>query len=315
LTCGLAETVSECKEVFDMDRYERILGGLFGVACGDALGGTLEFMSRDEIKRKYGYLKDFIGGGCWDLVPGEVTDDTMMTIAVAEGILDNPDNPMDDIGKHFIKWYDGKPKDIGNIIRLALAEYKRSKDWTNAAYYAHQATGGMSAGNGSLMRCLPVPLYYNDLEKMLEVTALQSELTHYDRKATEACRLYNLIIYHYLNEKPKIAVIREHIEIFPECQKVFQMTKDELKPSGYVVDTLMCVLWCFINTSSFEDAVCEAANLGGDADTIAAITGGMAGVYYGYNSIPDRWKERIMVKDKLIAIAERIIEGNRKVGE
>jgi ADP-ribosylglycohydrolase len=74
-----------------MDRYERMLGGLFGVACGDALGGTLEFMSKDEINRKYGYLKEIIGGGCWDLKPGEVTDDTMMTIAVAEGILDNPE--------------------------------------------------------------------------------------------------------------------------------------------------------------------------------------------------------------------------------
>jgi len=165
-----------------MDRYERILGGLFGVACGDALGGTLEFMSKDEIKRKYGYLKDIIGGGCWDLKPGEVTDDTMMTIAVAEGILDNPENPIDDIGKHFIEWYDSKPRDIGNIIRIALGQYKRSNDWMKTAYYAHQVTGGKSAGNGSLMRCLPVALYYYDVEKMLEITASQSVLTHYDQK-------------------------------------------------------------------------------------------------------------------------------------
>jgi ADP-ribosyl-[dinitrogen reductase] hydrolase len=111
-----------------MNRYERILGGLFGVACGDALGGTLEFMLKDEIKKEYGYLKDIIGGCCWDLAPGEVTDDTMMTIAVAEGILDNPPNPIEDIGKHFIKWYDSKPKDIGEIIQIALDEYKRSND-------------------------------------------------------------------------------------------------------------------------------------------------------------------------------------------
>jgi ADP-ribosyl-[dinitrogen reductase] hydrolase len=121
-------------------------------------------MTRNEIQKKYGYLKDIIGGGCWNLEPGEVTDDTMMTIAVAEGILDNPQNPIEDIGKHFIMWYDSKPKDIGNIIRIALNEYKRSKDWTRTAYYAHQATGGMSAGNGSLMRCLPVALYYNDID-------------------------------------------------------------------------------------------------------------------------------------------------------
>ena len=292
-----------------MDRYERLLGGLFGVACGDALGGTLEFMSKDEIKRKYGYLKDIIGGGCWNLQPGEVTDDTMMTIAVAEGILDSPEDPIEDIGKHFIEWYDNKPKDIGNIIRIALGEYKRSNNWKNTAYYAHRKTGGMSAGNGSLMRCLPVALYYTDVDKMLEITASQSLLTHYDRKATDACQLYNLLVYDYLKEKPKEPTIREHIEKYPDYKPVFELSKDELKPTGYVLDTLVCALWCFINTSSFEDAVCEAANLGGDADTVAAIAGGIAGVYYGYSAVPDRWKEKILVIDRLISIAQRISNG------
>ena len=89
------------------------------------------------------------------------------------------------------------------------------------------------------------------------------------------------------------------------------MSKDQLKPTGYVVYTLICALWCFINTSSFEDAICEAANLGGDADTIAAITGGMAGVYYGYDAIPDRWKEKISIKEQFTSIAKRMIEKYR----
>ena len=294
-----------------MDRYERVLGGLFGVACGDALGGTLEFMSRDEIEREYGYLRDIIGGGCWGLEPGEVTDDTMMTVAVAEGILDNPEDPVEDIGKHFIEWYNGKPKDIGNIIRIALGEYIRCKDWMKSSYYAHLSTGGRSAGNGSLMRCLPVALYYSDVDKMLEITESQSVLTHHDRKSTDACWLNNLIVHDYLNEKPKVPVIRKHIEKYPEYEKAFLVLKDELEPTGYVVDTLICALWCFINTSSFEDAVCEAANLGGDTDTIAAITGGMAGVYYGYSAIPDRWKEKILIKDRLVSIAKRMIRDNK----
>jgi len=229
-----------------------------------------------------------------------------------KGILDNPENPIEDIGKRFIKWYESKPKDIGNIIRIALGEYKRSSDWMKTAYYAHQATGGMSAGNGSLMRCLPVAYYYSDAEKMLEITASQSVLTHYDKKATDACQFYSLLVYQYLNDKPKIPAIREHIEKYPEYKQVFQLSKDELKPSGYVFYTLICVLWCFINTSSFEDAVCGAANLGGDSDTIAAIVGGMAGVYYGYNAIPDRWKNKILVKDQLTSIAQRIVRDNGK---
>ncbi len=149
---------------------------------------------------------------------------------------------------------------------------------------------------------------------MLEITASQSVLTHYDQKATDACQFYNLLVYDYLNDKPKVPAIREHIEKYPEYKQVFQVSKEELKPTGYVFDTLICALWCFINTSTFEDAVCEAANLGGDADTIAAITGGMAGVYYGYNAIPDRWKEKILVKEQLISIAKRIIGKYRNQG-
>ena len=289
-----------------MDRYERILGGLFGVACGDALGTTLEFMSNAEIERNYGYLADITGGGYWNQRPGDVTDDTMMTIAVAEGILDNPDRPIESIGHRFIEWYDTKPKYIGNIIRIALSEYKRCNDWVKAACFAHKTTGGMSAGNGSLMRCLPVALYYYDIEKMLDITASQSILTHYDKKATDACLFYNLLVYDYLNDRPKEPVIRKHIKNYPEYKLVFDLKKEELKPTGYVFDTLICALWCFINTSTFEDAVCEAANLGGDADTVAAITGGLAGVYYGYNAIPERWKEKILVKDRLIKISEQI---------
>lgn len=288
-----------------MEKFERILGGLFGVACGDALGGTLEFMPAAEIKSKYGYLTDIIGGGVWNLAPGEVTDDTAMTIAVAEGILENPENPIEAIGKNFINWNDSNPKDIGNIIRLALGEYKRCNDWTKAAYFAHMATGMMSAGNGSLMRCLPVALYYTDAEKMLDITARQSLLTHYDQKAADACGFYNKLIFSYLNNAPK-DIIREIVKDYPKYKGIFGLPMEELKPTGYVFDTLVCALWCFVNTAFFEDAVCQAANLGGDADTIAAIAGGIAGVYYGYSAIPDRWKDKILVKEKLTSIAERI---------
>jgi ADP-ribosyl-[dinitrogen reductase] hydrolase len=290
-----------------MEKYSRILGGLFGVACGDALGGTLEFLTQDEGKKKYGYLKDIIGGGCWNLEPGEVTDDTMMTIAVAEGILDNPESPIDCIGDRFMEWYLSRPKDIGNIIRSALFEYHKSNDWLITAKVAHDYNNGMSAGNGSLMRCIPVALYYEDINKMIEVTEKQSKLTHWDEKATRACVLYNKLVEKYINNGSKIPTIREVIKEFPEYNLVFKIKKEELKPSGYVVDTIICSLWCFINTSTFKDAVCEAVNLCGDADTIGAITGGLAGVYYGFDNIPKRWADKVLVKDKLIEIAQKII--------
>lgn len=291
-----------------MEKYSRILGGLFGVACGDALGGTLEFLTQEEGKKKYGYLKDIIGGGYWDLDAGEVTDDTMMTIAVAEGILDNPENPINYIGERFMKWYLSKPKDIGEIIEFALKEYSRSKDWSKTAKYVHDYSNGMSAGNGSLMRCIPVALIYDDINKMIEITEKQSKLTHWDEKATRACVFYNKLVNQYINNGSKIPVIRNVIKEYPEYNVVFKMSKEELNPSGYVVDTVICALWCFVNTATFEDAVCEAVNLCGDADTIGAIVGGLAGVYYGFNSVPERWRERIVLRDKLMEIAGKVQE-------
>lgn len=289
-----------------MDRYSRVLGGLLGLACGDALGGTLEFLSEAEGRIRYGYLKDIIGGGCWDLKPGEVTDDTMMTIAVAEGILENPQNPVSHIGEKFIDWYKSRPKDVGNIINLALSAYIESGSWEIAAASAHGFNEGISAGNGSLMRCIPVALYYKDPEIMTNVTVGQSKLTHYDDKATRACVFYNNLISGYLNGETKITFIKEMLSVYPEYSKVLNMSKCNLKSSGFVVDSLISSLWCFINTNTFEEAVCEAVNLCGDADTVGAITGGLAGAYYGAESIPLRWSEKILVKDKLTELAHRL---------
>ncbi|MBV7275528.1 ADP-ribosylglycohydrolase family protein [Clostridium sp. PL3] len=289
-----------------MKKLDRILGGLFGVACGDALGGTLEFYSKKEGKEEYGYLKDIIGGGVWNLEPGEVTDDTMMTIAVAEGILENPDDPIKSIGKKFLNWYRSNPKDIGNTVKAAIEGYKIHGDWRRAAAYAHDQLAGQSAGNGTLMRCLPVALYYDNFEKMIKITKEQSRLTHFDKKAERACEIYNTIVYDYLRGKEKISTIESVVKAYDEYEEILLTSKRELNPSGYVVDSLICALWCFANTSNPEDAICEAVNLYGDSDTIGAITGGLAGVYYGIEAIPQRWREKILLKNLIYDLGEKL---------
>ncbi|WP_411680351.1 ADP-ribosylglycohydrolase family protein [Clostridium thailandense] len=289
-----------------MKKLDRILGGLFGVACGDALGGTLEFYSKKEGKEEYGYLKDIIGGGVWNLEPGEVTDDTMMTIAVAEGILENPDDPIKSIGKKFLNWYRSNPKDIGNTVKAAIEGYKIHGDWRRAAAYAHDQLAGQSAGNGTLMRCLPVALYYDNFEKMIKITKEQSRLTHFDKKAERACEIYNTIVYHYLRGEEKISTIESVVKAYDEYEEILLTSKRELNPSGYVVDSLICALWCFANTSNPEDAICEAVNLYGDSDTIGAITGGLAGVYYGIEAIPQRWREKILLKNLIYDLGEKL---------
>jgi len=291
-----------------VNRNDRVLGGLFGVACGDALGGTLEFISKNEGRELYGYHKDIIGGGVMNLKPGEVTDDTMMTIAVAEGILSRPDKPIEKIGEEFVSWYKTNPRDIGNTCKIAIENFINCGKWEEASNITHKQLGGRSGGNGTLMRCIPVALFYKDFYQMLLISRVQSQMTHKEDTAATACALYNTLIFKYLKGEDKIKALEEVLEEYSDYEHVLTMTKRELEPSGYVVDSLLCALWCFINNSNTEDIICEAVNLYGDPDTIGAIAGGLAGVYYGYESIPDRWKDRILVKDKLIDISKRMLE-------
>lgn len=278
----------------DNKYLDRIKGGLYGVAVGDALGGTTEFMSTREIGAQYGYLTEIIGGGVWNLEPGEVTDDTMMTLCVAAGIIENPAEPMEAIGRFFMEWYQSRPKDIGNIIRHVFQTYEG--DWLEAAFVAHMDMG-QSGGNGSLMRCLPAALAYKDSADMERVTILQSRMTHYDPRCADACLMYNRIAWRLLQgENLRAAVMAEvagseyeHlIEAEPDCPA-----------SGFVVHTFRWVLHILLNTSDFAGVVQKAANLGNDSDTIGAIAGGLAGIYYGYEGIPARYAEAILIKERL----------------
>ena len=273
------------------------------MAIGDALGGTTEFMTRREIQKKYGYLADIVGGGVWDLEPGEVTDDTMMTLCVAEGILSDPHDPKPAIGEKFLEWYSSKPKDIGNIIQRVLSSYQG--DWFEAAFLADLDLG-QSAGNGSLMRCLPVGLIYPDLSDIDKVSRLQSKMTHYDERCNQACGIYNRIVWRLLRGETLSEAIRSEV-IRTEYEDILEGAPD-CEPSGFVVHTFRHVLHILLTSDSFSEVVERAANLGGDSDTIAAIAGGLAGVHYGYERIPERFSSVILIKNKLDALSVQIIE-------
>ncbi len=286
-----------------MSLINKIKGGLYGVAVGDALGGTTEFMSSQEIQKKYGYLTEIVGGGVWELTSGEVTDDTMMTLCVAQGILRDFHNPKQAIGEKFLEWYNSDPKDIGNIIRRVLSSYQG--DWFEAAYLAHLDLG-QSAGNGSLMRCLPVGLIYPNLSNIEQISRLQSKMTHYDERCNQACEIYNRMVWRLLHgEKLTEAVHREIIST--EYKDILNGIPD-CEPSGYVVHTFRHVLHILLTSDSFAEVVERAANLGGDSDTIGAIAGGLAGVHYGYEGIPERYSSVILIKNTLDSLSEQIIE-------
>lgn len=295
---------------------DRIAGALYGVAIGDALGAPLEFMSAKQIARKHGHVTEMIGGGWLGVQPGETTDDTAMTLAVAEGIMENPDNPIPAIGERFIRWAESGPKDIGGTCRCAIWKaatggHKRPSafQWENAGKETAIINKGRSAGNGALMRAIYPALYYPSALTAAHVTIGQGRMTHDDAESTEACQLYADVVHYLITEakngKGNTDRQLEKIGEFLEPTRYNMATiaeknlRRELKPTGYVVDSMECAIFSFLRLPArFEEAIIYAANMGGDADTIAAICGGLAGAYYGFEAIPDRWVATLSKTDR-----------------
>ncbi|MCL6443408.1 MAG: ADP-ribosylglycohydrolase family protein [Alicyclobacillus sp.] len=279
-------------------------GALIGLAIGDALGATTEFMRPEEIRRQYGWLSELVGGGWLGLQAGETTDDTAMTLAVAEGIIENPDDPIEAIGRAFIAWKNTNPPDIGNTCRQAFSNYHG--DWFEAAELAHKRSGGMSAGNGTLMRCLPVAISYPDGNEMERWTRLQSKMTHYDDLADEACVIYNRIAARVLGGEALLTAMRselsgtryEHaIASCPSCD-----------PDGFVVHTMEWVVYLLSTYREYTDVIERAANEGFDSDTVGAIAGGLKGLEVGYQALPRKYVDILREEDRLERTAERLWE-------
>ena len=271
-----------------------IKGCLYGVAIGDSLGATVEFMTADQIVSQYGKLTEIIGGGHCSWKPGTGTDDTAMTLAIADGLLDCEldGDPVEMVGKRFVDWYRTGPKDIGHTCRLVIGlasdqgmiAKPTREQWFAASRQAHQYLCGKSGGNGTLMRTAPVALLTNG-ERMRDLAMDLSDMTHYDPDAGTACLIYCAIISRLIRGYiPKEAVYTSVWRT--EYQDIENMQPNS---TGYVKDTFRTALWGLTRTNTFEDALVEVVNLGGDADTAGAVVGGLAGAVYGFSMIPDRW--------------------------
>ncbi len=267
---------------------DQITGGFYGLAIGDALGAPLEFMTAEEIEEQYGQVETMIGGGWLNLKPGQITDDTNMSLCIARGIVRNPADPIAEIGREFVKWYETDPPDIGNSCRESIRLYVEKGDWFSASKEADILLG-KSGGNGSLMRTLPIALAYRSkLELMLKITSSVSKMTHWDELADHACQVYNILILAYLKgQRDKENLIQQVLALYPDLSDLLDLKN--IPPSGYVRDSLYHALMSFILTENFADCLIRAVNLGGDADSIGAIAGGLAGVYYGLTNIPGEW--------------------------
>lgn len=294
-------------------RLDRYRGCLFGLACGDALGGPVEFDTRTQMDDRFpDGLREFIGGGWLNLAPGEITDDTQMALDVARSLVAHPDGNMEDLAARFLAWRNSEPKDIGNTTRDALDRLARGVPWDEAGEQAHVNRGPRdSAGNGAIMRCAPVAMRFaSDSERLRGVSIDVSRITHANPLCTWASVAVNQAIVALLGGAPiSTALDRsssgvDQPEVTAAMSHARSASRANIESGGYVLDTLSAACWSLLQTSTFEDAVVTAVGLGGDTDTTAAVTGAMAGAFYGFEAIPGRWRSEVQHRDEIFALSQ-----------
>lgn len=275
---------------------------MIGLAIGDALGVPVEFKS----PRTFRPVKDLIGGGAYDLKPGEWTDDTSLALCLSKSLIKKNDfDPVDQL-ERYLKWYregylsvNGKFFDIGDTTKKALHEFEK----THEPYPG--PSDERSAGNGSIMRLTPVPLFYFSNPKLaIEKSGESSKTTHNHILCIDACRyMSGLILGGLLGESKETILSKRYtpVENYWEksplsvdidevaCGSFKNKNPPEIRGSGFVVKSLEAALWAFYNSESFEEGCLKAVNLGNDADTTGAVYGQIAGAFYGEKGIPKKW--------------------------
>lgn len=304
--------------VTHLDRYR---GAMLGLAAGDALGTTLEFTTPGSFIP----IADMVGGGPFNLKPGEWTDDTSMALCLAESLIEcGAFDPHDQLAR-YVAWKraghhssTGTCFDIGGTVAKALSRFERhSEPWADGS-------DPYSAGNGSLMRLAPVPLFFAyEPQLAIENAAASSRTTHAHPEAVDACRYMAGLIVGALQGRTKEDLLLTTFSPLPGLWKAYPLTtaiarvangsflQEEppvIRGDGYVTRSLEAALWAFAKSTSFEDGALLAVNLGEDADTTGAVYGQLAGAYYGVNSIPMMWRYRLAKIGVLETYARRLYD-------
>lgn len=298
----------------------RAVGAYLGLAVGDALGATAEFMTPREIQTEYGVHQDIIGGGWLKLRKGQVTDDTEMALALGRSILKAGCVDASAAATAFSDWMRTKPVDIGNTVRRGIAHFRQTGE-------TEMPENDYDAGNGACMRCLPVALATlgADIEAVDQANRLQAHVTHHHAlsDAGTLC-VIRMVQCAMLGSDPRSspasspasspesnkAGLKRLAESLVEQDRRFGFERKRIEnPSAYIADTLKVVFQALFATDSFESAVIEAVNRGGDADTTGAILGMIAGALYGPAAIPVRWTRRLdrPVKQEAVSQAHALL--------
>jgi ADP-ribosyl-[dinitrogen reductase] hydrolase len=288
---------------------ERARGVLLGLAAGDALGAAVEWLHPDQIHARYGGpLRDMVAAPPWER--GEWTDDTAMAVELAASMAEKGGYDEDDVFSRYAMWSRSGPKDIGSTVATALRRARTPDEARAAAAAHHAATGGRSAGNGSLMRTAPIGIRYRaDAGALERISRLDSGLTHHDPLAGDACAWLNLTLAALLRGRklptstsPAATAAQEAIAAPPAL-----LASEAQEQIGYVLTALRIGFAAAFGQPDFESAVVFAVNLGGDADTNGAVAGALAGARFGAGAIPARWIEPLLQHERIGGLANRLV--------
>jgi ADP-ribosyl-[dinitrogen reductase] hydrolase len=311
------------------DLQGRYIGCLLGLSKGDALGTTLEFKPPGTFTP----IDDMVGGGPFQLKPGQWTDDTSMALCLAESLIECCEMDAKDQMDRYLRWWKdgylsstGSCFDIGITVRNALAHYQHMGEPLAGS------TDPQTAGNGSIMRLAPVPLFFAaNPEDAIYQAGESSKTTHGTAEAVDGCRLLAALIVGAVQARTKeelcapmfcpVSGLWSREPLSPKIAAIASGSyKDKSPPAirgtGYVVESLEAALWAFYNSTSFKEGALLAVNLGDDADTTGAVYGQLAGAYYGTEGIPEEWKEVVASRSQIEETAMQLLHpGDRLAPE
>ncbi|MWG34542.1 ADP-ribosylglycohydrolase family protein [Halomarina oriensis] len=291
---------------------DKAAGTLLGLACGDALGRPIEFMSPASIEREHGIVTEMLGYGTHGQPAGTITDDTEMALCVARSLVERGQFDPEDIARRFVEWYDSGPFDIGGMTAESIRLLKQDTPWDEAGQRVwEQSHEGGNAGNGSVMRCAPHAIAFgDDLEALERISRQSSQITHADPRCTAGCAILNTTIVGLLDgvNNPLALALADVDQIPAELVGALERISTDLGPedlenTGYVVTTLQVGLYHGLTAESAEEAIVDAVNMGGDADTIGAVAGAVAGARFGADTLPERWLEELTCRQELTSLA------------
>lgn len=300
---------------------DRFRGSLLGLAAGDALGASVEFMQPGSFEP----VTCMRGGGPFRLKPGQWTDDTSLALCLAKSLIECKGfNAADQMNKYLCWYKDGYMSSTGSCFDIGTTTARALNRFRDTGNPMSGPVDRFSAGNGSIMRLAPVPLFYSsESEKAVFFSGESSRTTHGSELAVDACRYMGAIIAGLARGSVKEEVLSDMYspvkgqwEKKPLCKEISEVAAGsfkrknppDIKGTGYVVQSLEAALWAFYNCTTFEEGCLMAVNLGDDADTTGAIYGQIAGAYYGADAIPKKWLDALAMRELIEDLAECLFE-------